>query len=223
MGTRPIIRQTHTYAALEISKAAWEEIARKLRAAGYDHAFDLQERAIDMSGIGVVEQADADPEVVRVPVVAKFGDRVPVGWIQVGKDALPATPNFCFALGFNALQGEFERGIVPQSRYIGTYDLVEVAIVDDESYAGYLTQVGVKAEDANKARELECWQMVLQLRDKEVTSVEILADNPDGPPYCAVDCHGEWTGWSTKRFEGKTLHEALTAAVAAKREAEVRT
>lgn len=47
------IRSTHTYAELEVSPAAYEEIAAKLRAAGYDHAF-MENGAIDMHRIGLL-------------------------------------------------------------------------------------------------------------------------------------------------------------------------
>ena len=43
---------TRTYAVLELSAAAWDEIATKLRAAGYDHAF-MEGGEIDMHGIAV--------------------------------------------------------------------------------------------------------------------------------------------------------------------------
>lgn len=43
---------THTYALLELSAAAYEEIERKLREAGYHHAFD-DNGVIDMHGIGI--------------------------------------------------------------------------------------------------------------------------------------------------------------------------
>lgn len=46
------IRQTHTYAELQLSPAAYDEIATKLRTASYDHAF-MDDGAIDMHGIGV--------------------------------------------------------------------------------------------------------------------------------------------------------------------------
>lgn len=46
-------RHTYTFAALELTKASYDEIAAKLRAAGYDHAF-TRDGAIDMHGIGVV-------------------------------------------------------------------------------------------------------------------------------------------------------------------------
>jgi hypothetical protein len=45
---------TYTYAVLEISSEAYEEIAVKLRAAGYDHAFG-KDGEIDMHGIAVAE------------------------------------------------------------------------------------------------------------------------------------------------------------------------
>lgn len=46
---------TYTYAILEISRAAYEEIRAKLEAAGYQHAFhkDDGEPVIDMHGIAV--------------------------------------------------------------------------------------------------------------------------------------------------------------------------
>lgn len=53
------IKQTHTYVMLELSKAAYDEIAKKLRDAGYDHAFihDDDGCTIDMHGIGVTCEA----------------------------------------------------------------------------------------------------------------------------------------------------------------------
>lgn len=45
-------RQTHTFAELELSQPAYDEIRAKLEAAGYQHAF-LDGGAIDMHGIGV--------------------------------------------------------------------------------------------------------------------------------------------------------------------------
>jgi len=45
---------SHTYALLEVSPAAYAEIAAKLREAGYDHAFG-DDGAIDMHGIALVK------------------------------------------------------------------------------------------------------------------------------------------------------------------------
>lgn len=47
------LRRTHTYAVLEVSDAAYQEIKAKLQAAGYDHAF-MEDGEIDMFGIAVV-------------------------------------------------------------------------------------------------------------------------------------------------------------------------
>ena len=46
-----MLKQTHTVATMEISRAAYDEITQKLRAAGYDHVFDGE--LIDMTGIGL--------------------------------------------------------------------------------------------------------------------------------------------------------------------------
>ncbi len=45
---------SHTYVLCEVSRAAYDEIAAKLRAAGYDHAFDGE--CIDMHGIALVPE-----------------------------------------------------------------------------------------------------------------------------------------------------------------------
>ena len=51
---------THTYAVLEVSQAAYDEIAAKLREVGYDHVFH-EERGdgvvIDMHGVGLTRAA----------------------------------------------------------------------------------------------------------------------------------------------------------------------
>lgn len=55
------VRQTHTYAELGLSEAAYNEIAQKLRDAGYDHAF-MDDGAIDMHGIGITKEHNPPPE-----------------------------------------------------------------------------------------------------------------------------------------------------------------
>lgn len=49
------IRPTHTYVTLDVSTAAYEEIKKKLLAAGYDHAIN-SDGEIDMQGIALVEE-----------------------------------------------------------------------------------------------------------------------------------------------------------------------
>lgn len=62
---RAPLRQTRTYATLAVSKAAFEEIAAKLREAGYGHAFSHGDEGegvvIDMHGIGLIEDAEPQP------------------------------------------------------------------------------------------------------------------------------------------------------------------
>lgn len=65
------LRQTHTYAELEVSAETYAEVATKLLAAGYDHVFELtgptggngieHRGAIDMHGLALVtERSDTD-------------------------------------------------------------------------------------------------------------------------------------------------------------------
>ncbi len=51
------MKTTHTYALLEVSAAAFREVSEKLRAAGYDHAFDADGNVIDMHGIALTLHA----------------------------------------------------------------------------------------------------------------------------------------------------------------------
>ena len=46
------LRATHTYVLLDLSRSAYDEIAQRLREAGYHHAF-AGDGAIDMQGIAV--------------------------------------------------------------------------------------------------------------------------------------------------------------------------
>lgn len=47
------LHSTYTYVLLEVSGAAYDEIAAKLRAAGYDHAFG-DDGEINMHGLALV-------------------------------------------------------------------------------------------------------------------------------------------------------------------------
>lgn len=58
-----MIRQTHTYAVLEVSKEAFNEIKKKLREAGYDHAFI--DDVIDMHGIALSEETKKEQQPKR--------------------------------------------------------------------------------------------------------------------------------------------------------------
>lgn len=64
---------THTYAELEVSQATYDEIFRKLNAAGYQHAFmrerDQRDPTIDMHGIGLTRAVVRDVYAGRVPMI----------------------------------------------------------------------------------------------------------------------------------------------------------
>lgn len=47
---------THTFATLEVTDSTYEEIEKKLKEAGYDHAFI--EGAIDMNGIALTKKRE---------------------------------------------------------------------------------------------------------------------------------------------------------------------
>lgn len=56
---------TRTYAILEVSPAAHEEISKKLRAAGYDHALhedDEHGTVVDMHGIALARNPQHQDE-----------------------------------------------------------------------------------------------------------------------------------------------------------------
>ena len=69
----PAIRQTHTYAVLEVSRTAWNEVAKKLIFADYQHAFhrDSTGMVIDMHGIAL--QAEGG-EVLSPECLAALGE-----------------------------------------------------------------------------------------------------------------------------------------------------
>lgn len=46
------LRTTYIYVTLEVSPAAYDEIAAKLKAAAYDHCFG-EDGAIDMHGLAI--------------------------------------------------------------------------------------------------------------------------------------------------------------------------
>jgi hypothetical protein len=55
-----MLRATHTYTLLEVSEQTYNEIATKLRAANYDHAFNEHDE-IDMHGIALVKEQGSNP------------------------------------------------------------------------------------------------------------------------------------------------------------------
>jgi hypothetical protein len=78
-----------TYATLELSQAAYDEIEKKLLEAGYEHLFARGPgSAIDMSGLTVVpEQTMAEKRAIIAADMAKH-------FVGVGSD--DTSPVYCF-------------------------------------------------------------------------------------------------------------------------------
>lgn len=72
------LRQTHTYAVLEVSRLAFDEIAKKLREAEYDHAF--HDDVIDMHGIALAPEA---PVVLCASPAARQDGLKLFSWLRV--------------------------------------------------------------------------------------------------------------------------------------------
>lgn len=65
------LTHTHTVATLEVSAAVYDEVAGKLKAAEYDHAFG-EDGIIDMSGVGLQRGPVPDPIGPREHIVQFF-------------------------------------------------------------------------------------------------------------------------------------------------------
>lgn len=82
------MRTTHTVALLQLSTAAYKEIADKMKAAGYDHAFNETDGVvfIDMGGIGVTSQ-EPDPVAGHYPLkMAGEGIRFTINGVESAQE-----------------------------------------------------------------------------------------------------------------------------------------
>ena len=66
-------------------------------------------------------------EMVSVPILRRFDQSDPIGWLQVRCDALPPTPDWCFSIGYEALGAE--------GGQVTDYRLQAVSITSDAAYA----------------------------------------------------------------------------------------
>ena len=66
-------------------------------------------------------------EMVSLPVLRRFDQSDPIGWLQVRRDALPATPDWCFSFGYRAM------GLTGSQ--VSSYELDAVSITSDSDYA----------------------------------------------------------------------------------------
>lgn len=105
---------------------------------GIDAALDaeLVRRAADAG----VDQVTAD--MITVPVVLDFKSQQRIGEMRIRQSQLPAEANFVFALGVMLHKPTDQPGTIPKTWPAGPYTLEQVALVSDDSYIGYLHQIG---------------------------------------------------------------------------------
>ncbi len=65
-------------------------------------------------------------EMVSVPILRRFDQSDPIGWLQVRRDALPATPDWRFSIGYRSMQ--------PTGPAVTDYQLDAVSITSDADY-----------------------------------------------------------------------------------------
>ena len=75
-------------------------------------------------------------EMVSLPVLRRFDQSDPIGWLQVRRDALPATPDWRFSIGYQALGAE--------GGQVTDYRLEAVSITSDAAYAKVIEREQVR-------------------------------------------------------------------------------
>lgn len=76
------MKTTHTYALLEVSTPVFNEIAQKLKKAGYDHAF-TGKAEIDMHGIGLAPDPTIKPGTTHIETLSILSNRTKEGKVQL--------------------------------------------------------------------------------------------------------------------------------------------
>ena len=92
---------------------------------------DIADRASDLPPRDP-SKPDIPKEMVSVPILRNFDNSDPLGWLQIRRDALPPTPDWCFSIGYNVLAQE--RGQVTD------YRLQAVSITPDAAYRKVIDQ-----------------------------------------------------------------------------------
>jgi hypothetical protein len=100
------LRTTYTYVTLEISPAAYDEIAGKLKASAYDHCFG-EDGAIDMHGLAITRGPSQMIPVGHLEVGHTAGGEVIVNHPDLQPDA-----NGCGHIIFSAEQAIYLAGLL---------------------------------------------------------------------------------------------------------------
>lgn len=112
MGEKPTLRQTHTYVELSVPKEVFEYVWIKLDEAGYQHALDEKEKAIDMQGLALVPEPSSTryrslDDVIRIrQLEAALADIWEAYGVVVSNS--------------NGVSGVVERHLVPAIKYAKT-------------------------------------------------------------------------------------------------------
>lgn len=86
---------------------------------------DIADRAADMPPSDP-SKPDTPSNMVSVPILRGFDASDPLGWLQIRRDALPATPDWCFGVGYRVEAFTNDE--------ITGYSLQSVAIIPDADY-----------------------------------------------------------------------------------------
>jgi len=76
-------------------------------------------------------EALPEPDYLQVPILERFDQAKPIGWVRVLRSALPPTPSWCFSLGYEVLQAK-RIGITRLE--VTDYRLHAVSITSDDEY-----------------------------------------------------------------------------------------
>lgn len=149
---------THTFATLEVSDNLYEEVAAKLKEAGYDHAF-MEDGAIDMHGIGLTKKVVVPyvepPATMNCPRRGENGQM----FYGIGRQDVPANGmydrftdqddccTYCGSLNPDEFMARLEAGnvkIVPTDKdykvYVQNYggdEFTQTTRTDSNPWAGY--------------------------------------------------------------------------------------
>lgn len=97
-------------------------------------ARDLRERYHLPAQIPI--EVTISTEMVSVPILHRFDQVDPIGWLQVRRAALPPSPDWCFSIGYHALGAE--------GGQVTDYRLEAVSITSDAAYAKVIEREQVR-------------------------------------------------------------------------------
>jgi hypothetical protein len=128
------VRQTHTYALLEVSPPVFNEIAQKLKAAGYEHAF-TGKNEIDLNGIGLAPDPNAKAGDTSLTFTSILSQRTKQGLVQMRVNAEVAQMDLDKAREV--------RGLLDGA--------IEAAVSDQLVFTFLTTRIGLSPEAAGAA------------------------------------------------------------------------